>query len=259
MPAATGCQPSRSQLALWKSLEKAASRHQAGLFLAEGCKVVQELLKSNWKTVTLLVMEEKKKQWEVLLSTAPEEVAVYDLTAAQWEKISQDKNPEGIMAVAALVPRTGHSLLPASGHVILAYRTNNPNNLGALMRTAHWFGFGTILLSTDCVDFANPKVVRASMGSLFDLNILSDLDFATVIPALKGHYLLIAGDVTMGVKPHPCAQPTALLLGSESHGLPDELLAMADESWSIPGAGTAESLSLPQAAAVMMYEIVKTK
>ena len=225
----------------------------------EGGKVVQELLKSNWKTQALLVMGEKRKQWDVLLSTAPEEVAVYDLTAAQWKKISQDQNPEGIMAVAALVLHTGHSFTPAPGHVILAYRTNNPNNLGALMRTAHWFGFGTIMLSADCVDFTNPKVVRASMGSLFHLEILSDLDFTAVLPALKENYLLIAGTVTKGTKPHPCAQPTALLLGSESHGLPDNLLAMADESWSIPGAGTAESLSLPQAAAVMMYEITQTK
>ena len=143
-----------------------------------------------------------------------------------------------------------------AGHILLAYGLNNPNNLGALMRTAHWFGFGTILLSTDSVDFTNPKVVRTSMGSLFHLTLIADQDFAVLLPLLKKNYLLVAGDVNNGGPPHPCPQPTALLLGNESHGLPEELLELADERWTIPGAGRAESLSLPQAAAIMMYAAI---
>ncbi len=130
---------------------------------------------------------------------------------------------------------------------------NNPNNLGTLIRTAHWFGLGTLLLSSDSVDFTNPKVVRTSMGSLFHLAVIPDVDFGGVLPSLKKNYLIVAGDVKKGVPPHPCPQQTALLLGSESHGLPENLLELADERWNIPGAGRAESLSLPQAAAIMMY------
>ena len=91
------------------------------------------------------------------------------------------------------------------------------------------------------------------MGSLFHLAIVPEVDFAEVLPLLKKSYLLVAGDAKNGTPPHPCPQPTALLLGSESHGLPENLLEQADEKWNIPGAGRAESLSLPQAAAIMMY------
>ena len=247
--------PSRSQLNLWSSLDKATVRRQENLFLAEGFKVVSELFRSTWHVHALLIMEQKQERWSAFVTELADTVAVYALPEAQWGKLSQDKNPEGIMAIAApnLSPDiTQLPTLPA-GHIILAYRINNPNNLGALIRTAHWFGIGAILLSADSVDYTNPKVVRTSMGSLFHLTLIADQDFAALLPSLKKSYLLIAGDVKNGSQPHPCAQPTALLLGSESHGLPEELLELADERWNIPGAGRAESLSLPQAAAIMMY------
>jgi len=255
MPPEMFIKPARSQLNLWRSLARATVRRREKLFLAEGSKVVAELLKSTWKVHALLVMEQKKVRWSSFLPELNASVAVYTLTETQWGRLSQDINPEGIMAVAepTFCPDVSHLPTLPAGHVILAYRMNNPNNLGALIRTAHWFGIGTLLLSADSVDFTNPKVVRTSMGSLFHLAIVPEVDFADVIPSLKKNFLLVAGDVKNGTSPHPCPQPTALLLGSESHGLPEDLLELADERWNIPGAGRAESLSLPQAAAIMMY------
>ena len=255
MPLETFIKPSRSQFDLWRSLAKATVRRQEKLFLAEGFKVVSELLRSTWKVQALLVMEQKQARWSALIAGLADRVAVYGLTDAQWNKLSQDINPEGIMAVAEPTFCSDVSQLPIlpAGHIILAYRMNNPNNLGALIRSAHWFGLGALLLSADSVDFTNPKVVRTAMGSLFHLNVIPDVDFRGVLPSLKKSYLIVAGDVRNGTPPHPCPQQTALLLGSESHGLPENLLELADERWNIPGAGRAESLSLPQAAAIMMY------
>ena len=255
MPPSAFNKPSRSQLSLWRSLDKATVRRQENLFLAEGFKVVSELFRSTWKVQALLIMEQKQARWSAFVTEHADTVAVYALTEAQWSKLSQDVNPEGIMAIAEPAFRPDVAPLPSlpAGHIILAYGLNNPNNLGALIRTAHWFGIGTILLSADSVDYTNPKVVRTSMGSLFHLTLIPERDFAGLLPSLKKSHLLVAGDVKDGARPHPCPQPTALLLGSESHGLPEELLELADEKWNIPGAGRAESLSLPQAAAIMMY------
>ena len=252
MPPSAFYKPSRSQLNLWRSLDKAAVRRQEKLFLAEGFKVVSELLRSAWKIQALLIMDQKQERWSAFLAALAETVAVYSLTEAQWGRLSQDANSEGIMAVAEPAFQTDVSELPP-GHIILADRMNNPNNLGALIRTAHWFGLGALLLSADSVDFTNPKVVRTSMGSLFHLAVIADQDFRKLLPLLKKSYLLVAGDARHGGAPHPCPRQTALLVGSESHGLPDQLLELADERWSIPGTGRAESLSLPQAAAIMMY------
>ena len=249
--------PLKSQMKLWAGLDSRTIRRQVGLFLAEGVKVVAELLKSTWDIHALLIAEEKTTRFCAFLEGAPDGLEIYTLTGAQWGKLSQDRNSEGIMAVAAM-PRPMALLdLPESGHIILAYGINNPNNLGALVRTAHWFGFEALLLSANAVDFTNPKAVRTSMGSLFHLPIIPDLDFATLLPEMKERYFLVATDTMNGLPPHPCPRNTALLLGSESHGLPESIAALADEKWHIPGMGSAESLSLPQAAAIVMYECTK--
>ena len=247
--------PLRSQLKLWEKLDQAKIRRREGLFLAEGFKIVDTLLKSTWKTRAVLVMEEKKEHWKTGMPVLQRQIDIFEVSRKDWKKLSQDREPEGIMAVAAVPepPRLEDFLTDVQGHLLLLYRLNNPNNLGAIMRSAHWFGFAGIILSRDSVDFTHPKVVRASMGSIFYLSLIADAEFAEILPRLKERYRLAGSDVRIGVPPHVCAKPTALLMGSESHGLPDDLSGMADEIWRIPGTGGAESLSLPQAAAVLMY------
>lgn len=105
------------------------------------------------------------------------------------------------------------------------------------------------------MDFTNPKVVRSSMGSLFHLTIIPKTDFSIFLPMVKEYYFLVGSNARSGVAPHECTLNTALLLGSESHGLPEEPADLAAEQWHIPGAGGTESLSLPHAAAIMMYEM----
>ena len=160
------------------------------------------------------------------------------------------------MAVAVLPPPPP-SWEAAPGPLLLLDRINNPNNLGALLRTALWFGFRTVLIGAGSADWTQPKVVRTSMGSLFHLNVTADLDFTAVLPELRKRFRIVGSDVRRGTPPHPCPRRTALLLGNESHGLPAVLLDRTDERWRIPGAGGAESLSLPQAAAILMYECVR--
>ena len=95
------------------------------------------------------------------------------------------------------------------------------------------------------------------MGNIFHLTIIPDIDLSAALPEIKKRFLLIGSDVREGQLPHSIQKKAALLLGNESHGLPENLLQMADAKWSIRGSGKAESLSLPQAAAIMMYECTK--
>jgi len=252
--------PVRSQLKRWEKLDQAKYRQQEGLFLAEGIKVVRDLMKSDWGCRAILVMEKSAACSNDFLCTVPEDIDLYQLTETEWCKLSQDKTPEGIMAVVA-IPRSSESctlrVLEEPGHLLMLYRIGNPNNLGAVIRTAHWFGIRKILLSRDSVDFTNAKVVRAAMGSLFHMTLISGVDFVRIMPEIKARYLLAGSTNRGGIHPHGSMQKTALMLGSESHGLPDALLDMADERWHIPGTEGADSLSLPQAAAVMMYECTR--
>ena len=94
--------PSRSQLKQWKKLSMAKYRRREGLFLAEGGKVVAELLGSGRPVETRLVSEESAGRWQGLLDRAPAGVSVYRLTAGEWEALSQDPSPEGHASVRAL-------------------------------------------------------------------------------------------------------------------------------------------------------------
>jgi RNA methyltransferase, TrmH family len=204
-------------------------------------------------------MPEKVKYWEKLGLSDAKEIPVYQLTRSEWQKIGQDREPEGIMALVSIkqMPDFSSWLTSASGNILILHEINNPLNLGALARSARWFGFAGIILSANSANYTNPKAVRASMGSIFHLTIIPEIDLSTALPEIKKDFFLIGSDVREGKLPHPVQKKAALLLGNESHGLPAEILRMTDEKWSIPGRDEADSLSLPQAAAIMMYECTK--
>lgn len=250
---------SQAQLKQWARLDDTKFRHMEGIFLAEGVKVVEELFSSSWQAEAILVLPEKRKYWEKIMVKVPPDVSLYELNRAQWQKLSQDKEPEGVMALVAMPPEPspGDDFTSAPGNSLILHEINNPGNLGALLRSALWFGFNNIVLSAGSVEYTHPKAVRTSMGSLFHLNFASNINLKKVLPEIKKTCYLIGSNVCDGRSPHFLQKKAALLLGSESHGLPDDLLAITDEQWSIPGNGKGDSLSLPQAAAIMMYECVK--
>jgi len=267
--------PSKSELTRWQKLAMSKYRRREGIFLAEGRKILAELWKSRWQIEAILGMAGKEDIYSRFFGPRPgyrdngkaipgagtfEEGGTaqrYILSEKEWGKLSQDQAPEGAMAVVKM-PAPGNwqaRLQETTGHVLLIDGINNPNNLGTIMRTAHWFGFAMVFLSAGAVDWTHPKVVRTSMGSLFHLEIFDNLNFHEILPVVRTTHLLIGSDVRHGIPPHRQAGKTALLLGSESHGIPDEFMEASDEKWHIPGAGRAESLSLPQATAIMMYEL----
>lgn len=250
---------SQNQLKKWAKLTDAKFRRADGLLFAEGVKVVEELLKSDWEIEAILILPEKIRYWEELIEAVKNHHPVYQLTRSAWKKLSQDKESEGLIAIVKNKKQLSFSewLKSAMGHVLIGCQISNPQNLGALMRSAYWFGFENILLGCSSVDWTHPKVIRASMGAFFHLRILSNVDVATVLSEIRRDYVLIGSDVHQGIAPHPLTQRGALLMGSESHGLPADLLEQASERWCIPGNNLSDSLSLPQAAAIMMYEMNK--
>jgi len=246
--------PSKEQLKLWTGLEQPKKRQETDFFLAEGIKVVQEALRSGKKIEYFLVHEDKAERLADLL-TAMRNSRFYLLSPKEWKRITQDKESEGI---AALMSRTSVSLPAPCGfddlHYLLLYQIGNPANLGAIFRTAHWFGITNILISENSVDATHPKTIRASMGSVFHLRIWENLSFTEVLSLLKERFILIGTTNQKGQNPRPVREPSVIILGNESHGLPEEILSMTGENWCIPRLGGAESLSLPQAAAIIFYE-----
>ncbi len=250
---------SQNQLKKWMKLTETKDRREDGLFLAEGVKVVGELLKSSWRTEAILALPEKISYWEKLIASTEGRIPVYQLKRSEWQKISQDKEPEGVIAIVQNKKQTSFAqwMASADGHLLIGHEIANPQNLGALIRSAWWFGFAGIILGANTVDWTNPKAIRASMGGFFHLPVFPEIALEDALPEIRKGHVLIGSDTRKGGYPHALTKKTALLMGSESHGLPEHLLNQVDERWRIPGNSRADSLSLPQAAAIMMYEAVR--
>jgi TrmH family RNA methyltransferase len=257
MPSSPFPPASRTQQKSWARLLQSKYRVREGRFLAEGVKVVEELIQSGWPIEAVIVRTDKEPYWSRL--PLPERIPVYQLSQADFKRLSQDKEPEGVIAVTHIKkpPEIQSILEETGGRLLVAHEMSNPQNLGALLRTARWFGFTGLILGTCSVDWTHPKAVRASMGTIFSLPVWPEVDLAAFLPQVKKRYRVIAGDAREGTAPRPISEDAALLLGSESHGLPQKLLRLADERWRIPAQTQTEWLSLPQAAAIMMYELSK--
>jgi len=259
--------PTECMLKDWAKLKLTKYRRTSGLCLAQGSKIVQELLASSVEIKALLYTPAAQKKWEAIRAgvAAPS----YRLDTKQFARISQDTTPEGILAVAR-TPFRNSEALAASGtklgnRLLLLYRVSNPGNLGAILRSALWFGWDTVLVGANSVDVGNHKVIKTSMGALFHLNIYEGVDLTKFIAACAGRYHLVA--LTLDgeeVLTPPLDTPNdniALLLGGETHALPAPLAALSPQRWRIPasGARSFDSLSLPQAATVAMYALSRRK
>jgi TrmH family RNA methyltransferase len=140
-------------------------------------------------------------------------------------------------------------------------RISEPGNLGSILRSASWFGVKSILLSPECVDPWNPKAVRASAGSIFKLNIFTDLKFIFLKDRFKKKgYQFISTVVFDGLPLNEwkIGKKTIIFLGQEASGLSKEILKHVDGHINIPGAGNVESLNLSVATGIILYEATKS-
>lgn len=131
---------------------------------------------------------------------------------------------------------------------------SDPGNLGTILRTADWFGVKQVALSLTCADPYNPKVVRSGMGAHFHLNIHPSAQLDQI--RQMGHTILAADQEGIPLKKLPLiTNQFCLILGSEAHGISDEIKPLVDYSVAIPGTGGAESLNVAVAAGILLYQL----
>ena len=170
--------------------------------------------------------------------------------------LAETMHPQGLVAVCSQVDVPLADVTVRRLVAVLA-DIRDPGNAGTILRTADAAGAGAVVFAGDAVDPYNGKCVRASAGSLFNVDVVRE---QSPLPALRaaGVRILAAtgyGDVSLDglIDDGSLGGPTAWLFGSEAHGLSEELLAAADERVRVPIYGGAESLNLAAAAAVCLY------
>ena len=245
-----------------RRLTKRALREREGAFLAEGPQAVSEALAAGVRVSALFVTAPAQARHADLVEAAAQaDVEVLLVSGEVMGELAQTITPQGLLAVCDFVDVPLDRLdAGAMGLVAVLANVRDPGNAGTVLRTADAAGADAVIFADASVDLYNGKCVRASAGSLFHLPVVAGGRLPETIAALKEAGLRVfAADGRAGVTlDDPATRaslsaPTAWLFGNEAWGLPDDLLALADESVAVPIYGRAESLNLASAAAVCLY------
>ncbi|WP_152285712.1 TrmH family RNA methyltransferase [Flavicella marina] len=235
---------SKNQIKLIKSLEQKKQRLKHQLFIAEGKKVVSELLSSSFELEKLFVSEDTRPFFEA-----------YDfqlIKNTDFKKISALKTPNGVLAVFK-IPKEKE--VQKSGMIVALDSINDPGNLGTIIRLCDWFGVVQLVCSLDTVDCFNAKVVQATMGSLTRVNItylqldeyLSKVDVPVFCADMEGDNIYDTELPTTGV----------LVMGNEANGISKTVENLCSNKLTIPRFGTiqeTESLNVATATAIILSE-----
>ncbi len=245
-----------------RKLHQKKYRDEEGVFIAEGFNSFEALMKATRHDIKEVVIE--KSIPESALKNLPYGLPVYTCSKKVMEVISTEESPQGIVIICHQKNFPFFDLENGSPGQTLLYLENisNPGNLGTILRTATWFGISEILLSPFSVDPFNTKVIRASAGTIFSLEIYLSVESADLFRLAEQHnYNLIATVPRDGVPigSWQSAGKNIILFGPEAQGLSEELIEKAHHRISIPGKGDAESLNLAAAAAIILYEITARK
>ncbi|MDO5682401.1 MAG: RNA methyltransferase [Propionibacteriaceae bacterium] len=233
-------------------------RLETGEFLAEGPQAVREALAYGFARE--LFIRAGADAAEFVEAARDAGVPAYAIAAAELARLADTVHPQGVLAVCAWPQRTLADLPEDLKLVVVCAQIRDPGNAGTVIRCADAFGADAVILSTDSVEVTNPKVVRASVGSLFHLPVITGSPLEQAVAELKARGVqVLAADgggtdrLDVMADSGNLQAPTAWLMGNEAWGLPDEHAELADRRVAVPLWGGAESLNLATAAAVCLY------
>ena len=239
-----------------QSLKQTKSRKENKMFLVEGNKLVNELLSSNFKVENILVTDLWLEKFPEMASRLP----LYDIISQkQMEQISCMVTAPGILATAH-TPYYNISPSDAENEFIIALDgINDPGNLGTIIRTADWFGIKKIVCSRDCADAWQAKTIQSTMGSIFRIEII-ETDLASFLRESQNSLTPIYGALMEGENIFTKKiekKNGVIIIGSESHGIRQDVLPLVTSPIHIPRAkgSKTESLNASVAAAIILATI----
>ena len=220
----------------YAKLNQKKYRDDTNMFIIEGTHLVEEAFKNNI-VVDAFSLDDK-------YTKVSEEV---------MKKLSNLDTPPKYLAVCNKIEEKN-----INGNVLILDGVQDPGNLGTIIRSSIAFNIDTIILSNDSVDLYNTKVLRATEGMIFNINIIRR-DLNEILPNLKDKYTIYTTNVVNGtnLSDIKVKTPFALIMGSEGNGVKDSIASYADESVYISMNTKCESLNVGVATSIILYEFSK--
>jgi RNA methyltransferase, TrmH family len=243
------------------SLSQRKYRKQLNLFVAEGIRLCKEALDKNWE-IKYLLYDKDKAEDELVIKLIDQVISrggdALEVTFNILSKISHKENAQNVLGVIEQQWSNLPKKINKETWVALEC-IRDPGNLGTIFRTMDAVGAKGCFLIDECTDPFSYEAVRASMGAIFNINIISINSKEFIEWRKEGLFTLIGtslNDATDYRKAH-WSLPFILLMGNEQRGLSDQLIAECDQLIKIPMLGSSDSLNLAVSTAVALYESIR--
>ena len=251
---------SQKELRFYSSLLTKKHRRTEKKFLVEGKKSVLEGLNSSYECEIIFTTHNFVEENEKLISDFDSiGRKVVTLKQKEFQKLSDTESPQGIAAVF-VKPDFSFSTKKFEDDRIIVMLDNisDPGNLGTIIRNCDWFAVKNILISDKTVDYTSPKVIRSSMGSVFHVNIFENITAANLDEFRSIGYEILCADIEgENIFSYQSKKKKILVLSSESHGPGEEFGKISDKKITVPKLGSAESLNVASASAVLLAILTK--
>ncbi|MEL7566988.1 MAG: RNA methyltransferase [Dehalobacterium sp.] len=249
---------------LAKSLANRKFREKEKLFMLEGVRLIEEALDAGVQINYVLYtpkLSNSTRGNKLIESFANHGVAVYLVEESIFDDVSDTENPQGILAIARILHSELSQLeINERSLLLLIDGVQDPGNLGTMIRTACAAGASGVILTKGTVDLFNPKVIRASMGTVFQIPVIIKENNQNILQFLKSNGFRILVADAKGKKHYYHAEtegPVVWVLGNEANGPGEFFQKHGDEIVSIPLLGKAESLNVAVAAGILLFDHVR--
>lgn len=248
-----------------KSLYRKKDRIKDKLFIIEGIKIIEEAINNGYHLKNIVYTDQllNTEAGAVFFEMIKEFDNLVHVPSNIFKEISDTENPQGILGVAKFQHKTlNDMILKEKPFLLFLDGVQDPGNMGTIIRTADAFKVDGIIITDGCVDPYNPKVVRATMGSIFrvplyytsggldELKKLKMLNIKVFSTSLEGSVPIYDIDFN---------DRFVMIIGNESKGVSEDIFSISDKLIKIPMPGKSESLNAGVAASIIMYEVMKQR
>jgi RNA methyltransferase, TrmH family len=236
-------------------LSRRRYRDEAGQFLVEGVRLVESALRAGAQLLEVIVSDEARAEPRIEALLRRVSVPVHVIPPAEMDRLADTRTTQGVLAIAEIGRRSPDELSPP---LVALDGVQDPGNVGAVIRTAAWFGAQAVLIGPGTADPFSPKAARASMGGLWNLDVAECADLAETLVSFRARGIRIHGAHLEGgaAQAWEPDEQAVLVIGSEARGIQPAVDAILDERVRIGGGDPdrgVESLNAAVAAGILLH------
>ena len=242
---------SKSKLKYIQSLGQKKFRQQEGKFIAEGPKLVNDLLEMKSSSIQEIFA---LKEWIEDNKKIADSYQVVEITTIELEKISQLSSPNQVVAVVKQFA-IDENIEVKDKITLVLDNIQDPGNMGTIIRIADWYGIDQIVCNTQSADMYNPKVIQSTMGSIARVKVFyTDLsDWLSKQKGISIYAAMLNGDDVTSMQK---IKEGIIVIGNESKGISDDVLKLISKKITIPQKGKAESLNAAVATGIILSHLI---